>query len=62
LGRFLLEILGNKLEVISEQLLNQKEHAHNKAHPARTDRLIDFIVYRLHGLTEGEAAVGEGQD
>ncbi len=28
----------------------------------RTDRLIDFIVYRLYGLTEGEVAVVEGQD
>jgi len=26
------------------------------------DRLIDFIVYRLHGLTEGEVAVLEVQD
>ena len=27
---------------------------------ARTDRLIDFIVYRLYGLTEEEVAVVEG--
>jgi hypothetical protein len=29
---------------------------------ARTDRLIDFIVYRLYGLTEEEVAVVKGQD
>ncbi len=28
----------------------------------RTDRLIDFIVYRLYGLTEEEVAVAESQD
>lgn len=28
---------------------------------ARTDRLIDFIVYRLYGLTEEEVAVVGGQ-
>jgi hypothetical protein len=27
---------------------------------ARTDRLIDFIVYRLYGLTEEEVAAVEG--
>jgi hypothetical protein len=27
---------------------------------AATDRLIDLVVYRLHGLTEEEVAVVEG--
>lgn len=28
---------------------------------ARTDRLIDFIVYRLYGLAEEEIAIVEGR-
>ena len=28
---------------------------------ACTDRLVDFIVYRLYGLTEEEVAVVEGK-
>jgi hypothetical protein len=31
-----------------------------KAKIAATDRLIDLIVYRLYGLTEGEIAIVEG--
>jgi hypothetical protein len=39
-----------------------EELAEVQAHVARTDALIDQIVYRLYGLTEEEVAVVEGQN
>jgi hypothetical protein len=38
------------------------ELAEAQARIARTDALIDQIVYRLYGLTEEEVAVVEGQN
>jgi hypothetical protein len=45
----------NKYEASLEKVLPLKERL------ARTDALIDQVVYRLYGLTEEEIAVVEGQ-
>ena len=51
----LVERLRNEYEESLERVLPLKERL------AKTDALIDQVVYRLYGLTEGEIAVVEGR-
>jgi hypothetical protein len=70
----LAEVLGNNrrwLRTSPDAAVAQFRPAHEESlavlHPllrriACTDRLIDFIVYRLYGLVEEEVVVVEGQE
>jgi hypothetical protein len=53
--------VSNLSDVVEVYRKHHPEYRQLMQRIAATDRLIDFIVYRLYGLTEEEVAVVEGE-